>query len=112
MLLRDDSGVHTDSVWPNAYRDGHVPVRLLNPLKGISDWKIGQTRMILTTASSAQAEATVHKGMRLILFGMSQGRHSHIELDLSPRDCALVPLNETNLAIVQRGIAQDYSAGN
>jgi hypothetical protein len=98
--------VHTENARPNEYRDDHIPVRVLAQLKGVADWKVGEIRLIPTTATSPQQEAALRKGMRLIFFGAWGGRYAQIEIDLS-RGCPIVPLNDTNLALVRLGIAQD-----
>lgn len=105
-------GIHTDHVWSGGYRDGHVPIRVLAALKGVPDWKPGQVHIVPTTAVSPQQEAELHKGTRLVLFGAWGGRHAQIEINLSRGGCPIVPLNQSNLVFVQRGIAQDYSADN
>jgi hypothetical protein len=104
--------VRNDHIWPTGIRDGHVPIRVLAALKGLPDWKPGQIRIVHITAASSGQEAELHKGKQLILFGAWGGRHAQIEIDLPRGGCSIVPLNGLNLTLVQRGIAQDYSADN
>ena len=103
--------VHTESVPPLPGRYGHVDVRVLAPLKGLPDWHPGELRTVIVTATSREPEVLLRPGLRLIAFGTCCGNHVQLQFDLW-RGCPFVPLTDTNLALVRRGLAQDYSAAN
>jgi hypothetical protein len=83
-------------------------VKLLERLKGGGNWswKVGDTHEVVIDRPSDQ---TIKPGSRFILFFSDDAR-----VDTLPYDtfsgCSPLPLNETNLELVRRGISQDYSA--
>jgi hypothetical protein len=103
--------VRMERAWSTGIRDGHVAARILAPLKGLPDWRAGEISVIGVSSASPQQEALLLPGSRLIAFGTWGGNHAQLEFDLW-RGCPLVPLTDTNLALVRRGLAQDYSAAN
>lgn len=88
-------------------RNDVVTVRVLQRLKWAVDWKVGETHEVNISYIPGREKTRPRAGSRLILFG-GWGRHSQVQIDLR-HGCPLVPLNESNLTLVRRGIDQDYT---
>jgi hypothetical protein len=84
-------------------------VDLLNRLKGVADWNVGETREVHIRRGNGGSESLkLPAGRQLILF---RGRGPSTETwTVSLSTCPIAWVNETNLSLIRRGIDQDYSA--
>jgi hypothetical protein len=102
-------GYH-ESVDSQGYRHGVASVRVLARLKGAADWKIGETRDVPVFSEAGHENPKLRAGSQLMFFG---GLDRSIGMQINPGyACPAVSVNETNLGLVRRGIAQDDSAMN
>ncbi len=72
------------------YRHVNVRIRVLERLKGAADWKVGETQLISFGGWGGSKEMRIVPGYA----------------------CPILLLNETNLSLVRRGIAQDFTAND
>jgi hypothetical protein len=115
LLGRDSANMATGEIM--GYRErvndkGHhhvdVRIKVLERLKGAPEWKAGETREVSDITGIGGDSTRLRAGTRLIFFGGWGGLK---ELRIDPGyGCPILFLNETNLSLVRRGIAQDYSA--
>jgi len=83
-------------------------VRLVEPLKGTADWKIGEAREIRLLVENRGHELSFPAGRRFVLF---RGRGPSTEpWFTSLLGCTITWVNETNLSLIRRGIVEDYKA--
>jgi len=114
LLGRDSAKILTGEVlgireedYDSGYQDGVARVRVLQKLKGATDWNVGETRDVSVLFTTRQELGRLRPGLSLLLFN---GRDpSEISIDLDDA-CSPVPASETNLNLVRQGIEQDYSA--
>lgn len=116
LLGRDSANILTGEVrglreedYDSGYQDGVARVRVLQKLKGATDWNVGETHNVSVLFTTRQELARLRPGLSLLLFN---GRDpKEISIDLHDA-CSPVPASETNLNLVRQGIDQDYSAAD
>jgi hypothetical protein len=84
---------------------GHAGVKLLEKLKGGGNWKVGDTHEM---GVFRRADQTIRPGDRFILVFDERQWFDTVPYDTSS-GCSPLPLNQTNLDLVLRGIGQDYT---
>jgi hypothetical protein len=117
MLGRDSANMVTgeilgyhERVDGKGYQHVDVRIRVLERLKGAAEWKAGETRDVSDLSGIGGDSTRLRTGTQLIFFG---GWGSSKELRIDPGyGCPILLLNETNLSLVRRGIAQDYTAND
>jgi len=117
ILGRDSASISTgqivsyrESSNENGYKKKVATVRVLERIKGTAGWNPGETREIAILSGTPCSEEKLHVGSRLIFYG---GLDSIAEREPKPHyQWLVVPLNESNLASLQRGIAQDYTSND
>lgn len=82
--------------------------RLIEPLKHTGSWKVGTNKQVWIPP--AYIASTVSDALRpgtrwILLFDINLN-------SVNPHECGVVPLNDKNLALVRKGISQDYLAGD
>ena len=83
-------------------------IRVLEQLKGVPEWKVGETRELTDLSGIGGDSTRLRPRTQLIFFS---GRSPLSEMRIDPGyGCPILLLNEANLNLVRRGIAQDYSA--
>lgn len=113
MLGRDGANIISGEIAtykeePNGNTEwrGHASVKLLEKLKGGGNWQVGDTHEM---GIFRYAGRTIRPGSRFILVF-----DDHQWFDTVPYNtlggCSPLPLNDTNLKLVFRGIGQDYTA--
>jgi len=117
LLGRDSANMVTGEI--RGYRERvdnhgyhHVDTRVhvLERLKGAANWKVGETREVPDLSGIGGDSTRLQIGSRLIFFG-GQGPLSNMRIDPG-YGCPILLLNDTNLSLVRRGIAQDYTAND
>ncbi len=112
MLGRDSANMATGEILGyhqrvdnQGYHHVDVRIRVLERLKGAADWKVGET-----LSGIGGDNTRLRTGTQLIFFG---GWGGSKEMRIDPGyACPILLLNETNLSLVRRGIAQDYTAND
>jgi hypothetical protein len=115
LLGRDSANMATAEIL--AYRDwvdneGHryvgTRIRVLERLKGVPEWKVGETRELTDLSGIGGDSTRLRPGTQLLFFS---GRSPLSKMRIDPGyGCPILLLNEANLNLVRRGIAQDYTA--
>jgi hypothetical protein len=115
ILGRDSANIATGEVvryHENFYSNGYdkivATVRVLERLKGMAAWNVGETRDVTLRTGTICADDKVHVGSRLIFYGgfdRSNDVHYHRKMPWP-----VIPMNDSNLSFFQHGIDQDYSA--
>jgi len=85
---------------------GLARVRVIQKLKGATNWATGNTYEI---ALPHRADLIIKRKSRFILFFDDPNGFQPMLADRSD-GCFPVPLTESNLSVVSRGVAMDYSA--
>lgn len=93
-----------------ADRNGVARVCFIERLKGAADWKIGQIRDVHFSPRPGEANSEPRIGQKLIFFAY----WDHFEeLRIEPADgCPILPANESNIALLRRGIVEDFGASD
>jgi len=117
LLGRDSTNMATGEIL--GYRErvdngGHqhvgTRIRVLERLKGVPDWKVGETRELSDLSGIGGDSARLRAGTQLIFFS---GWSPLSEMRIDPGyACPILSLNETNLNLVRRGIGQDYTTND
>jgi len=94
----------------DADREGVARVRIIERLKGSADWKIGDIRDVHFSPWPGEANSGPRVGQKLIFFAY----WDHFEeLRIEPSDgCPIMLANESNLALVRSGMAEDFSSSD
>jgi hypothetical protein len=96
----------------NFYSKGYdkivATVRVIDRLKGMAAWNVGETRDVTLLSGTLCADDKVRVGSRLILYG-GWDRSNEVQFD-PQKPWPVIPMNDTNLNLLRRGIYQDYSA--
>jgi hypothetical protein len=83
-------------------------VRLIERLKGMTGWNVGEIRDVTLLSGTTCAPDTVQTGSKLILYGGWDQSNRH---QPNPkRSWPAISMTDTNLGLIRRGIDQDYSA--
>jgi hypothetical protein len=117
LLGRDSTNVVTGEIlgyrdWADnkSHRFVGTRIRVLERLKGVLDWKVGETRELTNLSGIGGDTTRLRPGTQLIFFG---GRSPSSEMRIDPGyACPVMSVSETNLSLVRRGIAQDYTAND
>lgn len=95
---------------PSGSQDRIAKVRVLERLKGLPDWKVGEIRDVRISVGTGKVIQRIRPGSRLILFaGFGPLRDMLIDPGF---DCPVMATDETTLGLVRQGISQDYSAAD
>jgi hypothetical protein len=90
------------------YDSDVASARLLQRLKGVPDWNVGETRKVHVRGGHCCESPKLSAGSQLILF---RGRGPSTEpWTVSVSTCPVTWANETNVSLIRRGIDQDYRA--
>ncbi len=90
----------------SGYREGFAKVRVLKPLKGLPDWRVGEIRDVPISLGWSKTTQRIQSGSHLILIaGWGPLRGMRIAPGF---DCPALSVSESTLAQLRRGIAQDY----
>jgi hypothetical protein len=115
ILGRDSANIATAEVvryHENFYSQGYdkivATVRVLDRLKGMAAWNVGETRDVTLPSGTPCADDKVQVGSRLILYG-GWDRSNEVRFD-PQKPWPVIPMNDTNLNFFRRGIDQDFSA--
>lgn len=115
ILGRDSANIATAEVvryHENFYSKGYdkivATVRVIDRLKGMAAWNVGKTRDVTLLSGTLCADDKVRVGSRLILYG-GWDRSNEVQFD-PQKPWPVIPMNDTNLNLLRRGIYQDYSA--
>ncbi|MBZ5526723.1 MAG: hypothetical protein LAN71_02315 [Acidobacteriia bacterium] len=102
---------YRESVDGRGYHDSTASIRVLERLRGAADWKPGEIRKISIHSDLTAEDRALRAGSRLVLFFRNKFQVEYqIEVLTSPGyGCPSVPATKSNLELVRRGIAQDYS---
>ena len=114
ILGRDSANIvvgevvrYHENFYSNGYDKIVATVRVLERLKGKAAWNVGETREVTLRTGTICAGDKVHVGSRLILYG---GFDRSNEAHFSPKALwPVIPMNDSNLVLLRRGISQDYS---
>jgi hypothetical protein len=109
VILGEIGGYH-QKVNSYGYPERNASVHLLDRLKGATGWNVGEIREISIPSEPGWAEANLRHGGRFILFG-GWGHNGQVSVESDP-PCAALPINESTLSFVRRGIDQDYGASD
>jgi hypothetical protein len=94
--------------YPGGYHDVTANVRVLERLKGVPDWKVGEIRDVHILLGIDEPNLKIRPRSHLVLIAGLGPLH---EMRVEPGyDCPVLLANEANLAQIRRGIEQDYSA--
>ena len=94
--------------WGNPERTAKV--RILERLKGLTDWKVGETRDIPISIEPGKTNLKVRSGSRLVLFA-GWGPLNDMRIDPG-FGCPIISADESNLGLIRQGISHDYSAND
>ena len=115
ILGRDSANFATAEVvryHENFYSKGYdktvATVRVIDRLKGMAAWNVGETRDVTLLSGTLCADDKVRVGSRLILYG-GWDRSNEVQFD-PQKPWPVIPMNDTNPNLLRRGIYQDYSA--
>jgi len=115
ILGRDSANIATAEVvryHENFYSKGYdkivATVRVIDRLKGMAAWNVGETRDVTLLSGTLCADDKVRVGSRLILYG-GWDRSNEVQFD-PQKPWPVIPMNDTNVNLLRRGIYQDYSA--
>jgi hypothetical protein len=98
---------YRDWVDNKSHRYVGTRIRVLERLKGVPDWKVGETRELTDLSGIGGDTTRLRPGTQLVFFG---GRGPKSEMRIDPGyTCPLLSANETNLSLVRHGIDQDYA---
>ncbi len=101
---------YRDEIDSQGYHKDTARVRVLERLKGLPDWKIGEVRDVPISLETGKPNLKIQSGVRLILFaGIGPLRDMRIDPGF---DCPVISADENNLALLRRGISQDYAAAD
>lgn len=117
ILGRDSANIATAEVVryrENFYSEGYdkivAGVRVIECMKGMTAWKSGQIRDVTLLSGTTCAPESVRVGSILILYGAKDRPNGQ---ESSPkRPWPAIPVTDTNLNLIRRGIDQDYSAAD
>jgi len=99
---------YRDKIDSQGYHEDSAKVRVLDRLKGLPEWKVGEIREVPILLETSKPNLKIQSGVRLILFaGIGPLRDMRIDPGF---DCPVISADETNLALIRQGISQDYSA--
>ena len=117
ILGRDSANIATAEVvryresenFNSAGYDKNVAtVHVLERLKGMTAWNVGEIRDVTLLSGRLCAENKVRVGSRLIFYG---GWDRSNEMQSGPqKSWPVTPMNHANLNLFRRGIEQDYSS--
>jgi len=94
--------------YPSGYHQVTANVRVLERLKGVPDWKVGEIRDVHILLGIDDPNLKIWPRSHLVLIAGLGPLH---EMRVDPGyDCPVSLANEANLAQIRRGIEQDYSA--
>lgn len=117
ILGRDSANIamveilnYRDTVDPQGYHSGVAKARLLQRLKGVTDWNVRATREVPIRGGNFRENLKLPIGTRLVLF-RSRGDSSE-EWIASWSPCPITWANEPNLSLIRRGIDQDFNASD
>lgn len=115
ILGRDSANIvaaevvrYHENFYSNGYDKSTATVRVLERLKGMAAWSVGETRDVTLLSGTICADDKVGVGSRLIFYG---GWDRSNEVMFNPMNpWPVIPMNDANLNALRRGIDQDYSA--
>jgi len=113
-LGRDSANIATGKIMEYHYKtvsQSHrkevATIHVLGRLKGLEDWKVGETRELGVEVRNGFTNPQIGSGL-IFMSGLDRSNYMEINpFDVCPSG---IPLNEINLNLVRRGIDQDYSA--
>jgi hypothetical protein len=86
---------------------GIAKIRVLEKLKGVPDWKVGEIRDVPISPRPDQSQLKTSAGAPVILFA-GWGPLREMRIDPS-YNCPVLWANATNLTELRRGLAKDYT---
>lgn len=90
------------------YHEGSAKVRVLDKLKGLQDWKVGEVREVPISRGIGEQRLQLRPLSRVVLIaGFGPLREMRVDPGY---DCPVMLPDEANLAQIRDGIALDYSA--
>lgn len=119
MLGRDSANMATgeilgyhESIDERGSHHVGTRIRVLERLKGATDWRVGETREVSDLSGIGGDSTRLPPGTQLIFFG-GRGPLSISDMRIDPGyACPVLLANETNLSLVRSGIAQDYTTND
>lgn len=97
---------YQEKVDSQGYRDATARVRVLEHLKGLPDWQVGEIRDVSISLGWSKTPQRIRPESHLILIaGLGPLREMRIDPGFG---CPVISVSETTLAQLRRGIAQDY----
>ena len=119
MLGRDSANMATgeilgyhESIDERGSHHVGTRIRVLERLKGATDWRVGETREVSDLSGIGGDKTRLPPGTQLIFFG-GRGPLSISDMRIDPGyACPVLLANETNLSLVRSGIAQDYKTND
>ena len=115
MIGRDSAHIaigevlkYQEELYPGGYHEGEAKIRVLERLKGVPDWKIGEIRDIHISVRTDEPKLKIRPPSHLVLIaGFGPLREMRIDPGY---DCPLLFVNEDTLAQIRQGIERDYGA--
>jgi hypothetical protein len=90
------------------YHEGSAKVRILDKLKGVANWKVGEIRDVPITGGIGERHVQLRPHSRVVLIA---GFGPLREMRVDPgHNCPVLFADEANLAQIREGIALDYTA--